>query len=1331
MFDGKTIVFQGRKYKTRLEKQEALKILKCWQPQGIFNAPKEFEHACKSMQKLTESLNTLIESNAARQTADIVKNLMGSLPMLLSDLSVSFLNILNCLQNQMSVLNVGTFLINLYHMFNKIRLLLYGSQEEVFEEALEPQFVDSFILGYLSTCLPSKIMMSLRSMNLFTNSKFLDDHASFYNVISDVRKFIDVILEHDWFPARLSNLLKKILDYTPFNLFSCVLYKIRYFNDVLRRNRHEILDSVTQQKILELEHELDVSDYSKRTIKNKIILADIDYFKSACKTIKSYLQAIRTEPALFVFEGPPGIGKTYMMNVLSKTYRTPIYTHIIPDRESAKDFYDDYNNEEIFVMDDIGQMSTAQWSPIMNMISSTKMPLPCAQAELKNSKYLTSRLVLCTTNQIQNISPLRTDGISDVQALHRRCNIFEFKDGKITFKSYDLKRSNFVIGYGEKDQQFCDFCATRSYQPKFVISQSDPDLYIWLRLIIDFKLNLANRIKDNQDVFVEDVSSITDLILDNPFKPQSGFEYWNTIRDCIMENFSNLYEYIVDLIRENFGSIVNGLIITAIANLILYGFSKIIHSMYSFFKPQTHIETSDPFELCEKEIDQYKMVDINHDGVIAVSKNVFSFKFTYININDAQNTSYGCGVISGNTIITPSHSLYDHQDGTQIYLTVTQRGNVKTLIYDHVPVEIVFKDSNNDLLILKLPNNLPSYVKNISKHFKNVDKRSHPTYLVTPFGVCDIRSHLQKGITGVYKYEIKGASFMGKIHKDKDIFYSIQAPSLCGSIVLDENSNILGMHVAGNVAIKTGVSMLWDDKCRYEIQQSLNAKCLTFDLELGQNKIDGASVARLDNTFGYKSFVFDKTKYVPSEIHGVYPTERVPANLNSFGKGTLKEMAKKNYKEVHEVDVKALQFAKQVVSGLIPRYNKIDDSIVIKGDGKDLPPLNMKTSGGFGYGTDKSQYVDYENGVFKDNFKKTIDNFYADFKHDIVKIQDCLAIDTLKDELRDIHKADTPRVFRASNLLQTVLCKRYFGDLLRQLHRDKWNNGIMIGINPFVEFEKIYDMVKKFGDQVFDGDYKNWDGNMLPQFQFALKQLLLDKYDGPEKDVVELLLHLGINTPTLSMNEILMTTHGLPSGWFLTADFNSLVNIMYIAYVFYLSFFEEFKRNPTISEYTRSVMPFVYGDDCIIAVSANCKSFFNGPIFAKQIAHTGVLFTPAHKGEWDYETKSIDDCQFLKRGFKYHNLLGQIVSPLDLKTVFSTLNYVSDKEKNLEITLEKINNFQREIFLHPDVFEIEINRVKEYCTKQHIRFSRLDLDYLIDLYKNNPEEFSQGLLKTF
>ena len=171
------------------------------------------------------------------------------------------------------------------------------------------------------------------------------------------------------------------------------------------------------------------------------------------RRVNGYLNTTRQEPLCFLFYGPPGCGKSTLLQRLIKEQPSrSVYTHAsVKDR----DFYDTYENEDIFVLDDLGQKGVYQWADIINMVSTIRYPLCCAEADKKGTKFFTSDYMFFSSNVRPDKLNLTADcGITDLNALCRRIKIFDFskinfKDGHYTgvcmFKIFNVQKKVYEI----------------------------------------------------------------------------------------------------------------------------------------------------------------------------------------------------------------------------------------------------------------------------------------------------------------------------------------------------------------------------------------------------------------------------------------------------------------------------------------------------------------------------------------------------------------------------------------------------------------------------------------------------------------------------------------------------------------------------------------------------------------------------------------------------------------------------------------------------------------------------------------------------------------------
>jgi hypothetical protein len=77
------------------------------------------------------------------------------------------------------------------------------------------------------------------------------------------------------------------------------------------------------------------------------------------------------------------------------------------------------------------------------------------------------------------------------------------------------------------------------------------------------------------------------------------------------------------------------------------------------------------------------------------------------------------------------------------------------------------------------------------------------------------------------------------------------------------------------------------------------------------------------------------------------------------------------------------------------------------------------------------------------------------------------------------------------------------------------------------------------------------------------------------------------------------------------------------------------------------------------------------------------------------------------------------------------LNYVGDKSKINEITIDKLHSFQRELFLHFELYDEKLLEVKTFCEGVCFPFNLLGVEYLVNLYESKPDEYASHIVCNF
>lgn len=747
-----------------------------------------------------------------------------------------------------------------------------------------------------------------------------------------------------------------------------------------------------------------------------------------------------------------------------------------------------------------------------------------------------------------------------------------------------------------------------------------------------------------------------------------------------------------------------------------------------------------------------KIVDIFSQGFINVkgevttpipqlnrySKNVMQIQVFYTNIEGRTCDGSVRGLFSFNKLLTVAHVLDGCDYSKDIFITATYYDQ---RVYDYMLVKLIQNCPAEDWCMFELPRTAPRFFQRINFGTNNRICRSL-CLVVGDANVVDLGEDItQFGI--VTKYKI--GSFETQIAED-DLMYNYEGAKLCGSPLVTKDGNLIGLHVAKVVLedqeVK-GVSRLFSLESRNKIIEEFQAEGPVVPIKFDGGKISGAE---FEGEYNY--FSPDKTKYVKSRVYGIFPPYRKPALLLDKNKKDTDILSQKMLELPGEVQLEPLEYAEDSIDDILPAQSRpLDEDELIAGNPEGLGRIDPRTSCGVDLPGTKQFYIDYENRRLRENCTDKIKQYVNDIVTHKYNFSDTAAV-VLKDELKNVEDFDDPlsmpkkvRIFTNYHLISTLLIRYFLGDLMVKVAKEKFLNGIMIGINPLSrDWERFYKCMTKFGRRLFDGDYSNYDNYMHPAFQRKLNKVLRKRVqpdyahfnkvfgtDLVDNDQVMLvydqMMECIISTPITSNSKKIITTHGLPSGAAITAFYNSCINKMYIAYGYRI-----LVPGKDLSFLRMDIKDAVYGDDVLINVRPEIRAQFNPYLYSQVMSSLGLGFTPADKGEWTKLNmfKDILDCTFLKRGFAYHDKIQAIVAPLDYHSMEGTLNYVSDYYNNDELTEIKIHNYQREAFLHTsEYYTRSMAYVKKILDEKDLFVQLLREDYLIELYKD--DNYSQLL----
>jgi hypothetical protein len=310
--------------------------------------------------------------------------------------------------------------------------------------------------------------------------------------------------------------------------------------------------------------------------------------------------------------------------------------------------------------------------------------------------------------------------------------------------------------------------------------------------------------------------------------------------------------------------------------------------------------------------------------------------------------------------------------------------------------------------------------------------------------------------------------------------------------------------------------------------------------------------------------------------------------------------------------------------------------------------------------------------------------------------------DTLKDETRPILKVEEgkTRVFSAGPVVFTIVFRKYFLDFIMHVQEGYIDNEIAVGINckdPH-SWGRLFRHLQQRGEDVFAGDFSNYDGTLNPQVLEAIFCKIDEWYGGTVYDtnVRMALMHCVINAVHIKKDYLYQWTHGQPSGCPITSIINSIYNSVMARICYY-------DLDPTFPRFSDNVSMISYGDDNVF----NFPPWFYEDgylsLFCDRYSKFGMTYTDAKKtGKPTIST--IYDVDFLKR--RFHFVEDWLCAPLDLDSCLDTLNWVKGKHNLAQNLEERVRDVLDELMHHGrEIFDKYSRLIFKYCGRHGIKYN--------------------------
>lgn len=1229
--------------------------------------------------------------------------------------------------------------------------------------------ITDMILGLSMLGLPTEVMNAIKNFTTLTGKRIFESELFMETA---EKMFTNLILIVKWiaFPFGFYRIIsedneKWIVDLLNKLGSAVFMHKdIKQVCDIYTRyvtNPQVLFDPSFREEIMNkynsLKSSVDFMDYLQNG-GNKYFQTTWNLFESnVVKSCQAFDTSGRDEPLCFVFEGEAGSGKSCVMNMFVNLLRESGMTticHAVPAAEDGKDFYDDYENQEVFVMDDVGQQGKSQWRYLINYVSPVKYPLPCATASKKNTKFFNSKIILCTTNHFMDLNGFTSsDCVSEPEALYRRAHVIKVKRGvsdhfsqvfeyykydHIGSKRWENKFINHVA-VGKPDNLDTVFSTEEGYS-----TQNTLNSLSWLYRIFTHVRNAEDRNRRQMVVSTDDYKRILAGAETETYFDAQSFDYIKYITDGIFTNAVRFGNSVIDYKRicEEYVGYLMGIVSSFISdatsfisqyamevfdkvkgpagdflqNIVSCGvFAKLLafgigtYIVYYFFGKDRVTQMPTP-KFNEDNVKAF--LDIKkHEFFGAQSselacehdqwaKSVQRYCKTLIVKHDVSgsNDEHTQCVVSGKRVLLPAHldigsKFVDLYSSWEHYVE-------KHVEIENVQLKLLRRFLIHDIAIYEIINTVPLYKLNRQVFTSTSATHSKNWYLINSTGILPVcyDINIKKN-----DEEVVYSTVHGNISHAKNTgFYTpFSASGACGTVLATPGAGILGFHVAGSTSL--GFCAQPTSAVMDEIKQLMLEGSSAIGFELDTKIIPNFSGVRVRYEKPVEQVrVNGDTNFVPSPLHTSVCTEmaslirdiesipegytttpvdcidvKSPPIFNSKGTPakTLKSLSQKTFMRQGRITDDEIAFIKEYLRTIMINFDDLSDEEVAFG-GQYVPALNKDSSNGYNCLKGKDKYFDFENKIILESAHSLFDKIKRNADNDMYDYDDFLCRETFKDELRKSTKIDQPRTFRIMPLGHIWWTKKIFGELLKHFKSTRMETGISIGYNPYTDADAL---AKKLlaCHTTGDADFGKWDGTILAAFIHTIMSVMKEFYRGTNSKVIDWLTNTIANSFVLVNDEIWATTHGLPSGTWLTLLLNCLINKCLTALVIY-----RYKPDPHVRD-VRDVIDFVTGDDKVFGADEEMSKYFNLLNIKCVTESLGMDCTNGDKTKIDKPTQPFHKLTYVKRHFRQHPILRKYVGCLSLDTIMNTLQWVdTTTDDNHEAMLGKMRSMQIEAYLH-------------------------------------------------
>ncbi len=389
--------------------------------------------------------------------------------------------------------------------------------------------------------------------------------------------------------------------------------------------------------------------------------------------------------------------------------------------------------------------------------------------------------------------------------------------------------------------------------------------------------------------------------------------------------------------------------------------------------------------------------------------------------------------------------------------------------------------------------------------------------------------------------------------------------------------------------------------------------------------------------------------------------------------------------------------------------------------------MNMSSSMGFPFKSQKKRFLvpltsEGLNGpvVFDKEIEERIQGIFDSYDNNtLVHPVYCLSI---KDELRKKHKIEKKeyRGFFGGPADFIVVMRMVYLRFIRvvQLNKDIFETAVGTEAQC-IEWQRLYNIILRAhpeGDRCVFGDFSKFDVTMVSQFLYNAFDAIADfiACNSTDDDKVvhyaRMIAREFDNITVDAFGDLITLIGKNPSGNALTVLINSIVNSMYMRYVYLINHpqyvdNDYYRMLHILKHFREHVSLLTYGDDNGMSVHKDCY-WFDHTVIQNSLARIGVTYTMADKETETTPFINIEDATFLQRSFVYDKDLEVILCPLNKGSIVKSLFYsrTSDFMDMDQLTIQNMENAIREAFFHgKEYFEFMSDLMYKIASKHGLQ----------------------------